>query len=376
MFGIPESDLTVFDPETRVAFQILIWPIVIAGVVANFGVVWRIYRAEYRNAALKIFYRGALLSMAMSDVLLLTTSGLNTLTVARQGIILWLLPECMCTVLPYLQTVAVLVGSLTLAGIAADRYSSMKSNFPSSVMTKWPCAVGFVLLIWCIAAATSYPVLRIYKTYTILVINGSSRYRSQLCVVDRSSGTAIYTILFAVIFLPLGITFVTIHLLLAFNIWERRNPGGDSRHATGDSQITESATASTGVSRSGSASKRKKVCPAHVLRKKRIIKVILLLIIVFAVCRLPIWIFLLYKLNVTLSGMFWWHLQVVLSTLSFIGAAVNPFLYAFLNETLSLVSWLKYWFSRKDNFDVTTANRENKDIGIGTVKIPRGPYSP
>lgn len=138
------------------------------------------------------------------------------------------------------------------------------------------------------------------------------------------------------------------------------------------------------VSNSGNSSRqiysKKSPSPpsAHIQRKKRTLNIILILIIVFAVCRLPLWIFLLVKLHVRLEGNFWWYLQTFFSTLSYLNATIDPFLYAFLNETLSLVTSICSW--RKGNLEATSImdtneNHANENVTEkDAVKIPRGPY--
>lgn len=119
-----ESDLEILLYEARVIFQVVLWPIVIVGVIGNLAVLQRIILIPSgRISMLKPFYRCALLSFSTSDLLLLITSGTNTLvTVSQSTTSLWRLPDWTCSAIPYLQTVAIFVGSFTLAGIAVDRY--------------------------------------------------------------------------------------------------------------------------------------------------------------------------------------------------------------------------------------------------------------
>lgn len=123
IFGVLESSLICFTEESKMVFKTIIWPIVIIGVIANLGVLWRIFiSSNGKKSLLKPFYRSALLSYAFSDILILSCSSANTLSYLQSGNRLWLLPDWSCSLIPFIQTVAVLVGSLTLAGIAIDRY--------------------------------------------------------------------------------------------------------------------------------------------------------------------------------------------------------------------------------------------------------------
>lgn len=69
-------------------------------------------------------------------------------------------------------------------------------------------------------------------------------------------------------------------------------------------------------------------------RQMRMFKVIVLIILIFFLLRLPTWIFLLMKLNMTLTENIHWILQYVFGILSLTNCVVNPFIYTFLSETI------------------------------------------
>ncbi|XP_024940974.1 QRFP-like peptide receptor isoform X2 [Cephus cinctus] len=370
MSAILESQLLIYSYEARVIYQAIIWPIVVIGTLANLGVIYRIAFISWtKNSILRPFYRAFIVSLALSDLLLLVSSGSNTLSSQSNRVFLWYLPDWACTVIPFFQTVAVLTNSLLLSAIAIDRYTAMKPKYPISKGIKWPYAILFVILVWSISAAASHTLIGAYSAETIIVINNSSYYRHIISTT--------YAVLFAVIFLPLAIVFVTVYILLALNIWKRRSPGERSQLGnSSDSQFTDTSTASTSASNRGQSSFRRPMpTPAHVTRKKRTVKMILLLIIIFVMSKLPHWIFLLYKLYATINGIFWWHLQTILTILSLLNSVVNPFLYAFLNEALSLCSWIGSCCSRKDTANLVTTATEKRRNSITSIKVPRGPYS-
>lgn len=117
--------------------------------------------------------------------------------------------------------------------------------------------------------------------------------------------------------------------------------------------------------------------PSHVARKRRTVRVILVLIGIFGICRLPHWSFLLYKLHFTSTGNLSWYIQTVLTAMSLLNAAVHPFLYTFLNEALSLVTWIRARCTRTRR--ATSVARPSSEGEVGSTvsaKVPRGPYSP
>lgn len=177
MHASPEEYLVVFTPVARIIFQTIIWPTVIVGVIGNLGVVFRIvFNGSNKTNALKPFYRSALLSLALSDILLLVTSGSNVLSVVANDTILWTLPVWSCTFIPYLQTVAVLVASLTLAGVAIDRYAAIKSKFPLTKGLNWHWAIFFVVGLWIVSFAAAYPVIGTYVAERLVVMNSTNLY--------------------------------------------------------------------------------------------------------------------------------------------------------------------------------------------------------
>lgn len=70
------------------------------------------------------------------------------------------------------------------------------------------------------------------------------------------------------------------------------------------------------------------------IRQLRMFRVILILITTFLVCRLPTWIYLLYKLENVANTNMHWILQYVFGILSIFNCVLNPFMYTFLMETI------------------------------------------
>lgn len=69
-------------------------------------------------------------------------------------------------------------------------------------------------------------------------------------------------------------------------------------------------------------------------------KVILMLMVVFFLCRLPNWIYLLYKLNNSTQENIHWVLNYAFGLTVMANCMLNPFLYTFLSETIRLTTFL------------------------------------
>lgn len=82
----------------------------------------------------------------------------------------------------------------------------------------------------------------------------------------------------------------------------------------------------------------KKTKTSREIRNMRMFKVIIVIMITFFVCRLPTWIFLLYKLFNVANTNLHWMLQFSFGLLSMTNCVLNPLLYTFLTETIQYSS--------------------------------------
>lgn len=95
-----------------------------------------------------------------------------------------------------------------------------------------------------------------------------------------------------------------------------------------------SAEISTSISSQTNNLTEKKQKTSREIRQMRMFKVIIAIMITFFICRLPTWIFLLYKLFNVANTNFHWMLQYCLGLLSITNCVLNPLLYTFLTETI------------------------------------------
>lgn len=98
--------------------------------------------------------------------------------------------------------------------------------------------------------------------------------------------------------------------------------------------LNGSVEMSTSTSSQTNNSTEKRPKTSREIRQLRMFKVIILIMITFFVCRLPTWIFLLYKLFNIANTNFHWMLQYSLGLLSITNCVLNPLLYTFLTETI------------------------------------------
>lgn len=159
----------------------------------------------------------------------------------------------MCGFIPFVTTVAILVNSFTLVGIAVDRYLAITRLIkgawePSKIF----CAAGAVF-VWGLAAGISSPMIASYFIMEFYIIRTDPNDQSiaidveeaEMCTSDKvsclhtdfykrfsiclvlslqESNRYYYSVLFNVIFLPLLLAFLLLNAILAKEIFFRRRP--------------------------------------------------------------------------------------------------------------------------------------------------------
>lgn len=80
----------------------------------------------------------------------------------------------------------------------------------------------------------------------------------------------------------------------------------------------------------------KKIKSHREIRQIRMFSAILILMTTFLICRLPTWLFLLYKLHYTATSNLSWMLNYCFGLLSMANCVLNPLLYTFLTETIQI----------------------------------------
>ena len=225
--------------------------------------------------------------------------------------------------------------------------------------TKLFC-VTCCVLIWGFAAAVSSPLLTIYDYYHIYVVPlpdpnevdpELTYYTSHLCGSDKvnlfkflkslfrisssqDENGYFFAIIFSFIFAPLLITFFWLNSVLAKELWKRR-----ISVSTTSSDNENTSTASVGNMNYVTP----ELTARRIERKQRQIrmfKVILVLMAVFFVCRLPNWVYTLYKLSNTTELNIHWVINYALGIMAMANCMFNPFLYTFLSETIRLTTFL------------------------------------
>jgi 7 transmembrane receptor (rhodopsin family) len=218
----------------------------------------------------------------------------------------------------------------------------------------------------------------LYEQYNVLILIPDPNNKTvpidysigQVCATNKKESLQYFVFIFVFIFIPLLIAFLWLNIVIAKEIWDRRHPiectasqSVSSRPITGDRRSAETNTKNvstvSGVVPSekpqksfGSNSRAQySTTPATVKhankdmshnprkqRQLRMVKVIVVIMTIFFICRLPNWAFLLVKLKVRLVGTIYWVIHYLLGILSMASCLLNPFVYTFLSETIQFTS--------------------------------------
>ncbi|XP_058829362.1 alpha-2A adrenergic receptor [Topomyia yanbarensis] len=393
-----ESALKNLSTEQRTTFTVIVITVLVLAIFGNIITIITNIKREQRH-----LFRACLLSLALSDILFVTiTSVIYISQFNNEYNSIWTLGELTCSFAPYIQTLAILVNSVTLVAIALDRYMAVvqltKGSYEPSRVFCITCAV----LIWGLSAGVSSPMLTLYQIYDIIVlimdpenpeiITGT--FMAKICATDKSKNGYYFGIIFTVIFLPLVLSFIWLNSIIAKEIWVRRHPvdrhakpkKGASMESSSDRKTTTTNTSSPNamdrpittlsqaifstpkctcsncvdlhvppkfpapppplVKPTNAKSTRTNInsSPASLSRKQRqlrMFKAIVFIMAVFLVCRLPHWIFLLIKMHGLAATNVYWLLHYSFGIIAMINCVLNPLIYTFLIETIKFTVFLK-----------------------------------
>ena len=244
----------------------------------------------------------------------------------------------------------VLVNSILLVCIALDRYMAVVRIVKGTWEPGKLFCISCCVLIWGFSAAVSSPLLTLYDYFKIYIVplpNPEEEnpeltyYVGYLCGSDKGENGYFFAIIFSFIFVPLLIAFLWLNSVLAKEVWKRRIDVSVS--SIENESASTSTTATSNVWRAQDVHVPSEVSARRVERKQRqvrMFKVILALMAVFFLCRLPNWIYVLYKLSNNVQENIFWVINYALGLMVMANCMLNPFLYTFLSETIRLTTFL------------------------------------
>ncbi|XP_061393939.1 5-hydroxytryptamine receptor 1 [Musca vetustissima] len=262
--GILDSDLTSLTSGQKKFFIVTVSLLCVISIFGNVSTLVVNFRRKIRP-----FFRACLISLALSDLMntvFLSAAYLSEFTV--EYVQIWTLGPLMCNLVPFATTVAILASSMTLVGIAVDRYYAVMR----AVIGFWQpsviaCCICMVC-IWLASFGIACPVFTIYDIMPIYILTeeqqsgGGTHHigppfikdnasamtmttktpweieaskenlsytlvREQklvnMCVSDQENVTLYYVIVFVIIFIPCIGAFFWFNTIIARKLWKRRH---------------------------------------------------------------------------------------------------------------------------------------------------------
>ena len=161
-----ESAVQPLTDIQRLTFLVLIVLISIVAIVGNILVLYVNFLRKKR-----ILFRTCLISLAISDLMYVIVSCFNYIPkLSTPNSALWLLGPVSCALIPFFQTLLVLVNSILLVAIAMDRYMAVvrvtKGNWNPGLCFSLTC----VIMIWGMCAGVSSPMLTLHDHQIIFIV--------------------------------------------------------------------------------------------------------------------------------------------------------------------------------------------------------------
>ncbi|EFA08792.1 hypothetical protein TcasGA2_TC006483 [Tribolium castaneum] len=153
-----------------------------------------------------------------------------------------------------------------------------------------------------------------------------------------------YIVMVILIFLSLLMIFLWFYYNIAFLVWKHRKPVTSSFQNESSAVENSSSHLEVKMKSVKNVGKNRNI---RVERKIRTFKVLVTLMLVFIICRLPYFTVFILKLSLTDDyGLWTWYLNYAFMALHILNCCLNPLLYTFLNQTLTV--WIKVKKGIKD----------------------------
>ncbi|XP_049799961.1 gastrin/cholecystokinin type B receptor-like [Schistocerca nitens] len=421
------SENTYLKNVDRVVYLVLFGLVGGAAIALNVAELYVVFTRKYR-----LMLRCCLGSLAASDLLLSVFAVISNTSNLSHPILRWNLGAAMCGSVPLMEFAGALANALTLGLVALDRYRSLLlAAGPGRWEPAAPACSTCLAIIWVVAFGVASPSVSLYEVTLTLVLVMEGGRPADCRLLDRcyesteASGKTYMRVLFGFIFIPLLLAFLVLHAVVASFVWRKRKPfasapacgaqnarcgkdrgDGTTSNSSGDANRSNNATSSsdtlsgrartaagaastatatataTGVASPSGPFQRaptaKKTSP-HTVRNIRSFRRIIVMMVLFFVCRLPNWLFnIVHDAAGTGDKYAWWLARYGVNLLALFNSVVNPLLYCFFNETLSAVARVRSWLTRPcragaDPQCQQQPSRPREPPRPPSI-VPRGPY--
>ncbi|XP_050402936.1 orexin/Hypocretin receptor type 1 [Patella vulgata] len=300
-----EYILEKMKPTVEESVLIFLYVVVFfVGLFGNFLVCFVVYRSKSMQNATNYF----IVNLAVTDMLVILIC--LPPTVVQQTSSHWYFGEVMCHIVVFMQTASIVSSVLTLCAIGVERYYGICLPFESWLSSRR--VITIIVMIWTTAAAVSAPHL-IYMTL-------KSTYKDipeylQYCAMNMStqSRKVFQSVLVICVYLIPLLIIGVMYLRISIRLWSASIPGETLKSA----------------GRPSNAMINQK------LSRRKISRMLIAVVIIFAVCYLPIhvmYICFIFDVFVGLKDQsFIPRLMMISHWLCYFNSAINPIIYNFMS---------------------------------------------
>lgn len=256
-FDSPKAaGLYIIPPSLAIVLTFIYMSVSLCAVIANSMVLWVIIGSRRMHSVTNMF----IANIAISDICI----GGLAIPFQFQAALLqkWLLPSFFCSFCPTVQIVSVNVSIFTLVALSCDRYRIITQPLKQRLT----CTDAFIInvIIWIVSISTALPTFIAYQVQDILMANATSALNETVsrCQTTGLSSQVVslynrslFTMQYLIPSVLMTFCYCRIALVLAKNV--------QMMHVSQQN------------------------CTRTVESKKRVIKMLLLVIFVFAICWLP-----------------------------------------------------------------------------------------
>ncbi|XP_005097945.1 allatostatin-A receptor [Aplysia californica] len=292
-------DALVFEHYVRIIVPTIFGVICLLGLFGNFLVIMVVIFNKHMRNTTNIL----ILSLAVADLLFILFC--VPFTATGYALPVWPFGDIGCKVQSYAMYVCAYASVYTLVLMSLDRYLAVVHAIRSMTWRSERNTWFAIAVVWIIILCGNTPLLVQFgeKRYVYEKVENRSACLNLVDLEDASVGKAFFgCFLFFGYIIPLGVT-VLLYSLMLKRLLYGVVPGGRNQSA-------ESIRA-----------------------KKRVTRMVVIVVVIFALCWLPIQIILFwqkfgnYPMHATYIGT-----MMAANCLAYMNSCVNPILYAFLSE--------------------------------------------
>ncbi|CAH2299941.1 cholecystokinin receptor type A [Pelobates cultripes] len=338
--------------EMHQTVRILLYSLIfLLSVLGNSLVIVVLIRNKRMRTVTNIF----LLSLAVSDLMLCLFC--MPFTLIPNLLKDFIFGSTVCKAATYFMGISVSVSTFNLVAISLERYSAICKPLQSRVWQTKSHALKVIAATWCL----SFTIMSPYPIYSTLVqFPKSQNATGNMCRLQWPSDLtqqSWYTFLLLILFLVPGIVMSIAYGLISLELYrgirfevnqrkERANSTSSNQFENGDGCYLQKTKRKMKLemqqlsthSRAKIERVRSNSSAANLMAKKRVIRMLIVIVILFFICWTPIFSANAWRAFDTTSA------DIILSgapisfihLLSYTSACVNPIIYCFMNKRFRL----------------------------------------